>query len=219
MASARRQADGGGLWRLWLTGALIWLISTPLVWKQYNLISPMALVLNFLMWLPVTLAMYSGLGTLVFGSLTPLAGRVCGLACDRCLHLLERLIAWGRDWPGGYFWLPAPPTWWIGVFYIAIAIMVAFPRLRPSRRWAIALAMMWAAGAVAFGPGIAAVIMTRGHSFAISSPWATAWACSSNCRTDRTCSTTPAGSARRWPACGPFRRCSGRAASRIWMPS
>jgi competence protein ComEC len=27
---------GGGLWRLWLTGALIWLVSTPLIWKQYN---------------------------------------------------------------------------------------------------------------------------------------------------------------------------------------
>ena len=59
-----------------MTGALIWLVSTPLVWKQYNLISPIALVLNFLMWLPVTLAMYSGLGTLLFGSLTPLAGRL-----------------------------------------------------------------------------------------------------------------------------------------------
>src|SRR5262249_25771702 len=62
---------GGGLWRLWLTGALIWLVSTPLVWKQYILISPVALVLNFLMWVPVTLAMYAGLGTLLFGSLAP----------------------------------------------------------------------------------------------------------------------------------------------------
>src|SRR5262245_48166198 len=45
---------GDGLWRLWLTGALIWIVSLPLVWKQYHLISPVALVLNFLMWLPVT---------------------------------------------------------------------------------------------------------------------------------------------------------------------
>ena len=65
------------LWRVWLTGALIWLVSTPLVWKQYNLISPVALVLNFLMWLPVTLAMYAGLGTLLLGPFTSL-GRPAG---------------------------------------------------------------------------------------------------------------------------------------------
>src|SRR5262245_50822029 len=139
---------GGVLWRPWLTGALIWLISTPLVWKQYNLISPVALVLNFLMWLPVTLAMYSGLGTLLFGSFAPFAGRICGLICDRCLDSLERLIAWGHDWPAGYFWLPAPPMWWIGVFYIALGIAVAVPRIAPPRRWAIALIMIWSAVAL-----------------------------------------------------------------------
>jgi competence protein ComEC len=138
----------GGLWRVWLTGALIWLISTPLVWKQYHLISPIALVLNFLMWLPVSLAMYSGLATLVFGSLTPAVGRFFGVVCDRCLHWLERMIAWGHHWPSGFFWLPAPPMWWIAAFYIAIAIMVAFPRLRPSRGRALALAMFWAATAL-----------------------------------------------------------------------
>jgi len=134
---------GGGLCRLWLTGALIWLVSTPLVWKQYNLISPIALVLNFLMWLPVTLAMYSGLGTLLFGSLVPFAGRLCGLTCDRCLGALESLIAWGHDWPGGYFWLAAPPAWWIALFYIAIGIAIAFPAFVPPRRWAVGLIMMW----------------------------------------------------------------------------
>ena len=48
------QKLGMGLWRVWLTGALIWLFGLPLVWRQWNLISPVALVLNFLMWLPVT---------------------------------------------------------------------------------------------------------------------------------------------------------------------
>src|SRR4029077_13331785 len=99
--------SGGALWRLWLTGALIWLVSTPLVWKQYNLVSPVALVLNFLMWLPVTIAMYAGMGTLGLGPLTPLAGKLLGQTCDWCLHLLEHSIALGRDWPGSHQWLAA----------------------------------------------------------------------------------------------------------------
>ncbi len=111
----------------------------------YNLISPVALLLNFLMWLPVTLAMYSGLGTLLFGSLTPFAGRLCGITCDRCLDSLERLIAWGHDWPGGYFWLPAPPVWWIAILYAAIGVAVAFPAMAPPRRSLIALSAAWMA--------------------------------------------------------------------------
>ena len=118
--------------------ALIWLVSTPLVWKQYHLISPVALVLNFLMWLPVTLAMYSGLGTLLLGSLAPVWPAGCAaLTCDGALDLLERLIVWGRDWPASYFWLAAPPGWWIGLFYVALGLFVCFPALRPPRHWLI----------------------------------------------------------------------------------
>jgi competence protein ComEC len=138
----------GVLWRVWLTGALIWAVSTPLVWKQYHLISPVALVLNFLMWLPVSLAMYSGMGTLLFGSVAPMAGRFCGLTCDCCLDLLERLIIWGRDWPGSYTWLAAPPGWWVGLFYAVLGIVVAFPRLRPPWYWMMSLSVTWTIGAV-----------------------------------------------------------------------
>jgi competence protein ComEC len=138
---------GGFLWRIWLTGALIWLVSTPLGWKQYHLISPVALVLNFLMWLPVSLAMYSGLGTLLLGGTLPLGGRICGVLCDWSLEVLERLIAAGSDWPGNHFWLAAPPGWWIGLLYAVLGMAVAFPALRPGRHWLVALVIMWTAGA------------------------------------------------------------------------
>jgi competence protein ComEC len=98
------------LWRVWLTGALIWLVSTPLVWNQYNLISPVALVLNFAMWIPVTIAMYAGMATLFFGSASSTVGLFCGQVCDGSLGVLEQLIAAGREWPGSYSWLAAPPT-------------------------------------------------------------------------------------------------------------
>jgi competence protein ComEC len=147
LARAARSSCGV-LWRLWLTGALIWLVSTPLVWKQYNLISPAALVLNFLMWAPVTLAMYAGLGTLLFGSFLPLAAKFCGLACDRCLLWLEQLIGVGRDWPGSHWWLAAPPGWWVVLFYAAAGIALMFPALRPPRHWLVTLGILWTAGAV-----------------------------------------------------------------------
>ena len=139
---------GDGIWRLWLTGALIWIVSTPLVWKQYHLISPVALVLNFLMWLPVTIAMYSGLGTLLFGSFAPFAGRWCGIACDGSLNVLERMIGAGRDWPAAYFWLASPPGWWIGLFYVALAALFVFPAIRPRWHSLAGLMAMWFGGAL-----------------------------------------------------------------------
>jgi competence protein ComEC len=143
---------------LWLTGAVIWLLSVPLVWKQYHLISPVALVLNFVMWLPMTLAMYSGLATLVCGSLVPIAGKLFGLTCDRCLDWLERSIALGRDWPASHFWLAAPPGWWIALFYVALAIGAALPALRPRRHWIVGLSLMWIGGAVWFSGALTSVL-------------------------------------------------------------
>ncbi|HEY2411931.1 MAG TPA: ComEC/Rec2 family competence protein [Pirellulaceae bacterium] len=139
---------GGGLWRVWLTGALIWLFGSPLVWRQWNLISPVALVLNFLMWLPVTLAMFAGLGTLLAGAIMRPLARLCGWLCDGSFGFLEWLIEMGRDWPGGHFWLPAPPSWWVAIFYICFVAAVSFPALRPSRRRAMAMVLGWTAGAL-----------------------------------------------------------------------
>ncbi len=145
---------GGVLWRVWLTGAVIWLVSTPLVWRQYHLISPVALVLNFAMWLPISIAMYSGMAALLVGLISTPLGRLFGYACKRSLSLLEWLIEGGRAWPGSYFWLPAPPDWWIAVFYLACGVLLAFPRARPRGWWAATALTMWLAVALVLsGPG------------------------------------------------------------------
>jgi competence protein ComEC len=137
----------GLAWRAWLAGALIWLMSTPLVWKQYNLISPVALVLNFAMMVPVTIAMYAGFATLTVGSLVPAVGMSCGPLCDQCLLLLEQMIAIGRTWPGSYAWWPAPPRWWVAGFYVGCGMAAALPAVRPSRSALVTLAIAWTLGA------------------------------------------------------------------------
>jgi competence protein ComEC len=143
----------GTLWRLWLVGALIWLTSTPLVWQQYGLISPVALVLNTLLWLPISLAMYAGLATIVCGSVLPVMGAPCGWACDNCLLILERTIASGRHWPLSHAWHSPPPVGWIALFYMALGVLCAFPPLRPPRRWLLTLGVAWTALALVLADG------------------------------------------------------------------
>jgi competence protein ComEC len=101
------------------------------------------------MWLPVTLAMFLGLGTLLAGAIVRPAAHFCGWLCDRSFGLLERLIDSGRDWPGSHFWLPPPPSWWVAMFYVGLVVAVTFPALRLSRRWSVALILGWTAGALA----------------------------------------------------------------------
>jgi competence protein ComEC len=134
---------GDFCWRLWLTGAIIWAVSLPLVWQQYNLISPSALVINVLIWVPISLALYGGFAALLLGGLIPPLGAIGAWICDGNLWFMEQTIAWGRALPGSYGWWPAPPWWWIAAFYVAIGLAAALPPLRLRRIWLGALPAAW----------------------------------------------------------------------------
>jgi competence protein ComEC len=136
------------LGRAWLTGALVWLVSMPLVWQHFCLISLVALVLNFVLWVPVTLAMYSGMACLLVGGLWPAAGRLCAALCNGCLALLEGMVAAGSGWPGGHWWLPPPPPGWVAAYYAVAVAALGLPRWRPPARWLVGLALAWLAVAL-----------------------------------------------------------------------
>jgi competence protein ComEC len=131
------------IWRMWLTGALIWAAALPLVWLRYQLISPSALVLNLLVWVPIAVALYSGFCVLVVGPLVPPVAMVAGRVCDWNLQLIETTIAWGRAIPGSYFWFPGPPGWWVAVFYVGLAMLAIASQRRAMRLWWIALPTAW----------------------------------------------------------------------------
>ncbi|HEX5104805.1 MAG TPA: ComEC/Rec2 family competence protein [Pirellulaceae bacterium] len=114
----------------------------------YNLVSPIALILNLLMWIPISIALYAGFGVLILGSIVPPLGDGCAWICDGCLALTESCISLGRDLPGNHCWLPAPPWWWIGGFYAVIGVLAVFPALRPRWRWCLALGSTWLAGSL-----------------------------------------------------------------------
>lgn len=140
--------------RLCLTSSVIWLIALPLVMHRFHLVSPIAVLLNPFVWVPMTLALFSGFGVLFFGWWLPPAADVCGWLCDQNLFLIENCIDIARTLPGNHAWIPSPPTWWVAAFYGCLAVAVVFPRLRPRRGWAIAACAGWfAVGfAVTVGP-------------------------------------------------------------------
>lgn len=108
------------MWR-WCNNMLrlsfwVWLLTAPLVWYNFHVLAPVAIPLNVLIALPLTLSLAGGLVTALLGWL-PLLGTVSGGICSLSLWLIGWLIAWGHRIPGGHFWLASPPSWMIYGFY------------------------------------------------------------------------------------------------------
>ncbi len=133
------------VWRLWLTGACIWLVALPLTLYRFHVMSLSALWLNPLIWIPVTVALLAGFATLITGWLVPPLGQLCGAVCDRSLWLVENCIRIGESLPWSYVYVPGPALWWVIVFYLSLAIYVWLPNWRPRWYWALTLVVLWVA--------------------------------------------------------------------------
>jgi competence protein ComEC len=140
--------------QLIMVTTLIWLAAVPLLMHRFHLVSPIALVLNPVIWLPMSVALFAGFAVLTFGGfLSPLAG-AAGWICHGSLALLEHGVRWAKQTPWGYFWIPPPATWWVMGFYSLLALMMAVPRDRLRHRWRLTAVVVWlAVGCLTAFPG------------------------------------------------------------------
>ena len=155
--------------------ATIWVVALPLIMYRYHLFSPIAVVLNPIVWIPVAVALLSGFCVLLFGWLLPPVAAVCGLVCNSSLHLVETLVEYASGMKWGHFWTSGPPLWWVLGFYGGPALYFAFLRGRIPARWCFAALAIWiAAGAATcdrrsspFGgtqePPLACTFLAVGH--------------------------------------------------------
>ncbi len=132
-------------WEACVLGTLIWLVTLPLTMYRFHLVSPIAIVINPLIALPMALALFSGFGVLFFGWLLPPVGQACGWLCSLNLAILEGIVAWGQKLSVGYFWTAGPGLWWVLGIYGGLAVAVAYPQWLPPRRWCWTLLSAWLA--------------------------------------------------------------------------
>ncbi|MDX1926582.1 MAG: ComEC/Rec2 family competence protein [Pirellulaceae bacterium] len=113
------------VWLRWMTGktyeltclsAWITLFTCPLIWTNFHVLSPIAVPLNVIISIPLTISMLSGLGLGLLGWIPPI-GWACGWLCGVSLSFITTAVALGNQVPGGHVWLPAPPVWWTIMFY------------------------------------------------------------------------------------------------------
>ncbi|MFM2094755.1 MAG: hypothetical protein RIS70_1879 [Planctomycetota bacterium] len=125
-------------WELFRTSAVVWIIALPLVWYRFRLISPIALLLNPLVVLPMAMALYFGFAALVCSWCSSTSAQLFGWACGKCLAFIEYLLRMGSKIPGNHVWFPAPDLVWVLACYGVLVLWAVMPGYRPPRRWLIA---------------------------------------------------------------------------------
>ncbi|MFM9067630.1 MAG: ComEC/Rec2 family competence protein [Planctomycetota bacterium] len=121
----------------------VWAVSLPLVICRFHLVSLISIVLNPLVVIPTTIALYAGFGCLVCGRDPVGLGPVCGWLTDRALTGLVAIIEWGETIHGGHFWTATPPTWWLLSYFLGLLLLQGFSRQQLPSRWAWVSWLWW----------------------------------------------------------------------------
>ena len=93
----------------------------------------------------VTVALIAGLAFLVLDPWVPTVGGLLARLCGWGVGAMEWCVRVGAKVPGGYWYVPGPPDWWVAGFYVGMAaILLLRPTGRARWHWAAA-AMAWLA--------------------------------------------------------------------------
>lgn len=130
---------------LLLAGIVIWMVTLPLVTHSFHLLSPISLVLNLFLILPITIALLSGFVVLTLGPFIPPLAAVAGGVCDFSLSVFESIVQLAHEIPGGWCWVPGPSVAWCVVFYAGLCLLACLKGSARRRWYAIGLLSLWLA--------------------------------------------------------------------------
>lgn len=164
---------------LFLAGAAVWGATAPLVLSRFHVCSPVGLVVNVVVAPLVAVAMASGFLCLLAAPWFPPGAAACGAVCDGALACLAWAVQRAADVPGGHWWTPGPPAWWVAGWYLLlVGALLWLPSavLARGRTWACLAAgwtAVWAGTAVVSGivgpapAGMRVVAAAVGHGCGI----------------------------------------------------
>lgn len=110
------------IWQaIWFSGCVT-AISIPLVWHEFHVVSFVSVLTNVMLGPLLFVSLAAGIATVVTGSICEPLAVATGWICDCSLSGMLSVIRFSASIPGGHFWLPTPPTWWVMIFYAVIAV-------------------------------------------------------------------------------------------------
>ncbi len=132
-----------------LVSGTVWLVALPLVAERFHIVAPIALLVNPLLIIPLTVGLLCGFGVLVFAQLAPPIASIFGSLCEASLGLIESMVVLSERVPASHFWTSGPGTAAVIIFYLGLLTFVIYPPTRLPKRWARTAFAIWLAFLVA----------------------------------------------------------------------
>jgi competence protein ComEC len=143
-------------WTLWLGRQValsyavtlaIWVVVAPLVAARLNVLSLAGLVIGPPTVLLTSIALLAGFALLFFALVCPPLAHVAAWITGCSLGACETLVTWAASWPGGCWYVPRLPAWWLWVFYGGVLGLLMLTTLRRIWTWCgLALMVLMAIG-------------------------------------------------------------------------
>lgn len=140
-------------WSIQGIGRMVWYsgcvtaTSLPLVWHQFHVVSPISVLANVALAPLLFLSLASGIATAIGDLVFEPVAWTAAIVCQTSLGMMRSIIDWAASIPGGHYWLPSPPTWWVVGFYLALAGSLLMPSDKRARSIRIAGMVVWIAAA------------------------------------------------------------------------
>lgn len=116
---------------VWYSGCVT-AVTTPLVWHQFHVVSPISVVTNVIVMPCLFVALAAGVATVVLGWIAAPLAFIPATVCHVTLWWIDGCIRAAAAVPWGHFWLPSPPTWAVCLFYVFLLTSLLIPRRRDS---------------------------------------------------------------------------------------
>ncbi|TWU57877.1 ComEC/Rec2 family competence protein [Rubripirellula reticaptiva] len=142
----KRLRMGFGIVRqlLWFS-LCVSMISLPLIWHQFNVVSWISIPTNVVLGPFLFASLATGIVTAACVMINSPFTIVPAMACHGFLSAMRWIIELAAVVPTGHAWLPAPPTWWVVAFYVVIVASLGFTNSDRVRRMRYGWVALWIA--------------------------------------------------------------------------
>ncbi|MAI34178.1 MAG: hypothetical protein CBE00_08660 [Planctomycetaceae bacterium TMED240] len=111
---------------LWFS-CCVTMICMPLVWYEFHVVSPISVLVNLLLAPCLVVALGSGILVIATGVFHESLAIVPSWICSQTLEGMQWVMSVASDIPCGHAWLPAPPGYWVVIFYVLLTTSFFLP--------------------------------------------------------------------------------------------
>ncbi len=113
---------GFALVKVYFVSGAVWVATVPLTMATFHLLTPIGLLGDLILVPCATVVLGLGYLFLTVGLLSPWLASWIAIPFNWGLQLMQLAVAWGQQVPGGHFFVPELPGWWVMGFYLFLAL-------------------------------------------------------------------------------------------------